>query len=128
MQGPGPLGERKKQLHLAMNIPGSQQNDQPLPAPLNHCSPSLIPTHPTHPPHPSTPPPLQVRYGAEMVFSSSAANITDDDIDMLIQKGQRATEELNNKLQNFTDNARKVGVGWVGGAGGHACGSDVGGE
>ncbi len=36
-----------------------------------------------------------------------AANITDQDIDTIIQKGQRATEELNNKMTQFTENAMK---------------------
>ena len=36
-----------------------------------------------------------------------AANITDEDIDAIIQKGLRDTEELNNKLKEFTDNAMK---------------------
>ncbi|CAK0743308.1 hypothetical protein CVIRNUC_001460 [Coccomyxa viridis] len=48
-----------------------------------------------------------VRYGAERVFSSEAANITDEDIDAIIQKGQRATEELNLKMKQYTDNAMK---------------------
>ncbi|CAL5219362.1 g1181 [Coccomyxa viridis] len=48
-----------------------------------------------------------VRYGAEMVFSSEAANITDEDIDAIIQKGQRATEELNEKMKQYTENAMK---------------------
>eukprot|EP00884_Botryococcus_braunii_P010359 jgi/Botrbrau1/19324/Bobra.0073s0055.1 len=48
-----------------------------------------------------------VRYGAEMVFSSEAANLTEEDIDQIIQKGERATEELNNKMTEFTENAMK---------------------
>ena len=36
-----------------------------------------------------------------------AANITDEDIDAIIQKGQRATEELNLKMKQYTDNAMK---------------------
>ncbi|KAK9820501.1 hypothetical protein WJX72_011031 [[Myrmecia] bisecta] len=49
-----------------------------------------------------------VRYGAEMVFSGGAhGTITDEDIDQIIQKGERATAELNNKLTEFTDNAMK---------------------
>jgi SWI/SNF-related matrix-associated actin-dependent regulator of chromatin subfamily A member 5 len=48
-----------------------------------------------------------VRYGAEMVFSSAPSKITDEDIDAIIQKGERSTAELNNKLQNFTDDAMK---------------------
>lgn len=35
------------------------------------------------------------------------AAITDEDIDAIIQKGLRDTEELNNKLKEFTDNAMK---------------------
>jgi len=38
---------------------------------------------------------------------AQAANITDQDIDSIIQKGQRATEELNNKMTQFTENAMK---------------------
>ncbi len=48
-----------------------------------------------------------VRYGAEMVFSSAPSLITSEDIDAIIKKGERTTEELNNKLQNFTDDAMK---------------------
>jgi hypothetical protein len=39
--------------------------------------------------------------------AAQAANITDQDIDSIIQKGQRATEELNNKMTQFTENAMK---------------------
>jgi hypothetical protein len=48
-----------------------------------------------------------VRYGAEMVFSSEPSKITEEDIDMIIQKGERSTAELNQKLQNFSENAMK---------------------
>lgn len=48
-----------------------------------------------------------VRYGAEMVFSSEASKITEADIDAIIQKGERSTAELNEKLQSFTENAMK---------------------
>lgn len=48
-----------------------------------------------------------VRYGAEMVFSSEASKITEEDIDAIIQKGERSTAELNEKLQSFTENAMK---------------------
>eukprot|EP00878_Enallax_costatus_P003452 GHUV01003663.1.p1 GENE.GHUV01003663.1~~GHUV01003663.1.p1 ORF type:complete len:1042 (+),score=456.73 GHUV01003663.1:458-3583(+) len=47
-----------------------------------------------------------VRYGAELVFSSEASNITDADIEALIQKGERDTEALNDKMNKFTENAR----------------------
>lgn len=36
-----------------------------------------------------------------------AANLTEEDIDQIIQKGERATEELNNKMTEFTENAMK---------------------
>ena len=36
-----------------------------------------------------------------------AANITDQDIDYIIQKGMRATDELNEKMKQFTENAMK---------------------
>ena len=38
---------------------------------------------------------------------AQAANITDEDIDAIIQKGQRATEELNEKMKQYTENAMK---------------------
>lgn len=51
-----------------------------------------------------------VRYGAEMVFSSAPSKITEEDIDAIIQKGERTTNELNEKLQNFTDDAMKFAM------------------
>lgn len=46
-----------------------------------------------------------VRYGAERVFSSEATNITEEDVDALIAKGEAATKELNDKLQDFSNKA-----------------------
>lgn len=46
-----------------------------------------------------------VRYGAEMIFSSAASAITDDDIDAILARGARETEELNNKMKEYTENA-----------------------
>ena len=65
---------------------------------------ACVRAHHTHsltpPPHPPPRPPLlQVRYGAEKVFSSEAANLTDHDIDAIIAKGEQATAELNDKLK-----------------------------
>lgn len=51
-----------------------------------------------------------VRYGAELVFSSEAGNITDADIDSIIQKGEKDTKELNDKMQEFTENAVKFAL------------------
>ncbi|PSC72801.1 chromatin-remodeling complex ATPase chain [Micractinium conductrix] len=48
-----------------------------------------------------------VRYGAERVFSSEATNITEEDVDALIAKGEAATKELNDKLQNFSNDAMR---------------------
>jgi SWI/SNF-related matrix-associated actin-dependent regulator of chromatin subfamily A member 5 len=48
-----------------------------------------------------------VRYGAELVFSSEASKITDADIDAIIAKGEASTKELNDKLQDFTNDAMK---------------------
>ncbi|GMH40196.1 hypothetical protein BSKO_08100 [Bryopsis sp. KO-2023] len=48
-----------------------------------------------------------VRYGAELVFSSEAGAITDADIDAIIAKGEKDTKELNEKMQEFTENAMK---------------------
>lgn len=51
-----------------------------------------------------------VRYGAEMVFSSEPSKITAEDIDAIIQKGERSTAELNQKLQSFSENAMKFAM------------------
>jgi SWI/SNF-related matrix-associated actin-dependent regulator of chromatin subfamily A member 5 len=49
-----------------------------------------------------------VRYGAELVFSSEAANITDADIEAILAKGEQDTALLNEKMQQFTDKASKA--------------------
>jgi SWI/SNF-related matrix-associated actin-dependent regulator of chromatin subfamily A member 5 len=49
-----------------------------------------------------------VRYGAELVFSSEAANITDADIEAILKKGESDTALLNEKMQQFTDKANKA--------------------
>ncbi|KAK9812302.1 hypothetical protein WJX73_000685 [Symbiochloris irregularis] len=48
-----------------------------------------------------------VRYGAEMVFSSEAATITDQDIDTILARGAKETDELNAKLKEYSENAMK---------------------
>lgn len=49
-----------------------------------------------------------VRYGAEKIFSASSGDgITDEDIEALIAKGVKATEELNTKMAKYTDQALK---------------------
>ncbi|KAK9861243.1 hypothetical protein WJX84_005000 [Apatococcus fuscideae] len=47
-----------------------------------------------------------VRYGAEKVFSGGT-NVTDEDIDTIIMKGEQSTAALNNKMKDFSDNAMK---------------------
>lgn len=49
-----------------------------------------------------------VRYGAELVFSSEAASITDADIEAILKKGETDTALLNEKMQQFTDKANKA--------------------
>uniref|UniRef100_A0A7S0QUG6 Chromatin-remodeling complex ATPase n=2 Tax=Pyramimonas obovata TaxID=1411642 RepID=A0A7S0QUG6_9CHLO len=47
-----------------------------------------------------------VRYGAEKIFNSSDLDqITDQDIDTLIAKGEEATKEMNNKMSKYTEQA-----------------------
>ncbi|XP_020108881.1 ISWI chromatin-remodeling complex ATPase CHR11-like isoform X2 [Ananas comosus] len=48
-----------------------------------------------------------VRFGAEMVFSSKDSTITDEDIDRIIAKGEKATAELDAKMKKFTEDAIK---------------------
>ncbi|KAF5207930.1 Iswi chromatin-remodeling complex atpase chr11 [Thalictrum thalictroides] len=48
-----------------------------------------------------------VRFGAEMVFSSKDSTITDEDIDRIIARGEKATAELDAKMKKFTEDAIK---------------------
>ncbi|KAI8008284.1 Phospholipid-transporting ATPase 2 [Camellia lanceoleosa] len=48
-----------------------------------------------------------VRFGAEMVFSSKDSTITDEDIDLIIAKGEEATVELDAKMKKFAEDAIK---------------------
>ena len=48
-----------------------------------------------------------VAYAQAALRDVQAANITEEDIDAIIQKGQRATEELNEKMKQYTENAMK---------------------
>eukprot|EP01024_Parvocaulis_polyphysoides_P043035 TRINITY_DN3928_c0_g4_i1.p1 TRINITY_DN3928_c0_g4~~TRINITY_DN3928_c0_g4_i1.p1 ORF type:complete len:714 (+),score=99.52 TRINITY_DN3928_c0_g4_i1:319-2460(+) len=51
-----------------------------------------------------------VRYGAELIFSSEASNITEQDIDAILTKGESATKELNQKMERFTEDAMKFSL------------------
>jgi len=40
-----------------------------------------------------------IRYGADRIFRSSGSTITDEDIDLIISRGEQKTAEINEKLQ-----------------------------
>jgi SWI/SNF-related matrix-associated actin-dependent regulator of chromatin subfamily A member 5 len=41
-----------------------------------------------------------VKFGAEAVFSSEGATVTDEDIDLILQKGEKRTDEHTSKLKH----------------------------
>ena len=43
-----------------------------------------------------------IRYGAERIFKATETESLDHDIEMILQKGEAKTQELNSKLQKFT--------------------------
>ena len=51
-----------------------------------------------------------VRFGAEKVFNSSGSDITDEDIEAIIAKGEAATKELTNKMEAFAEKAFKFSM------------------
>ncbi|KAG1678034.1 hypothetical protein FOA52_000830 [Chlamydomonas sp. UWO 241] len=50
-----------------------------------------------------------VRYGAELIFSGTAG-VTDADIDAIIAKGESETKALNDKMNQFTNDAMKFSM------------------
>ena len=49
-----------------------------------------------------------VRYGAETIFAAeTSSNITNEDIEALITKGEEETKKLNDKLKEFSENAMR---------------------
>ena len=48
-----------------------------------------------------------VRNGADKIFSATGATISDEDVEAIIRKGEEQTEDLNNKLQKFSESAIK---------------------
>lgn len=53
-----------------------------------------------------------IKFGAEYVFSTAEdEDLLDADIDNLIAKGKQATQELNDKMKVFTENALKFSLG-----------------
>ena len=52
-----------------------------------------------------------VRYGAEHIFDSTAVtDLTAEDVDAIIAKGEEATKQLNEKMSGFTDKALKFSM------------------
>merc|ERR1719443_744973 len=48
-----------------------------------------------------------VRNGADKIFSATGATISDEDVEAIIRKGEEQTEDLNDKLQKFSESAIK---------------------
>lgn len=46
-----------------------------------------------------------IRFGANHVFASKDSEITDEDIDKILQKSEERTEELNKKLENMGESS-----------------------
>lgn len=40
-----------------------------------------------------------VRFGADVIFRSKDAQITDEDIDLILERGRKRTAEMTEKLQ-----------------------------
>ena len=52
-----------------------------------------------------------VRFGAEHIFDSTAVtDLTAEDVDAIIAKGEEATKQLNEKMSGFTDKALKFSM------------------
>jgi SWI/SNF-related matrix-associated actin-dependent regulator of chromatin subfamily A member 5 len=52
-----------------------------------------------------------VRFGAENIFDSTAVtDLTAEDVDAIIAKGEEATKQLNEKMSGFTDKALKFSM------------------
>lgn len=51
-----------------------------------------------------------VRYGAEKIFSSSDSDITEEDVDAIIAKGEEETKELNEKMREFSEKAMQFSM------------------
>ena len=51
-----------------------------------------------------------VRYGAEKMFSGASGNITSEDIDIILQKGDAETQALSAKMNVFKDAAMKFSM------------------
>uniref|UniRef100_A0A6A7G0I3 ISWI chromatin-remodeling complex ATPase CHR11 n=2 Tax=Hirondellea gigas TaxID=1518452 RepID=A0A6A7G0I3_9CRUS len=50
-----------------------------------------------------------IRYGADKIFRSEETTITDEDIDILVDRGVKKTEEMNAKLQKYVKRSEQIG-------------------
>ena len=48
-----------------------------------------------------------IRHGADHVFASKESDVTDDDIDKILQRGQKKTEEINQKMEKLGESNLK---------------------
>lgn len=51
-----------------------------------------------------------IRFGADKVFKSTDGTITDEDIDLILARGEQKTTELNNKLQDRLGDLQKFSL------------------
>ena len=51
-----------------------------------------------------------IRFGADQIFRSSENNITDEDIDIILQRGAAKTAELNEKVQALTGDGKNASL------------------
>ena len=49
-----------------------------------------------------------IRHGANHVFSAKDSEITDEDIDIILQKGEIKTEEMNKKLSKLGESSLRT--------------------
>ena len=48
-----------------------------------------------------------IRHGADHVFASKESDVTDDDIDQILQRGKKKTDEINQKMEKLGESNLK---------------------
>ena len=48
-----------------------------------------------------------IRHGADHVFASKESDITDEDIDQILQRGKKKTDEINQKMEKLGESNLK---------------------
>jgi SWI/SNF-related matrix-associated actin-dependent regulator of chromatin subfamily A member 5 len=51
-----------------------------------------------------------IRYGADMVFKQQGSSVTDEDIDLILSRGEQKTEEMNQKLTKHVGFQNKFSI------------------